>query len=620
MGIEIGKRSLGAFQQALVTTGHNLNNAATEGYSRQTVEIATFDPLYVPQANREEVPGQIGQGSTVTSVKRIRDELLDGRIVAQEADVGYWNTRDRYVAMLEAIYTEPADTSIRTQVDMFWDSWQELSLRPDDLAARQAVIERGNTLVDSIKERYRQLESMRTMVDQDIRTTVEQVNDIVAQIAELNEQIEKAEALGDDPNDLYDRRDLLTERLGALIPITVEGRDPDEFQIHTGGQVVVQGKQARRFSAVGDAANDGLAKVVWADTGSDAVFLGGTLGALVELRDVDIRDEIRTLDTLALTFTDLVNENHRDGYGLNGQTGLDFFQQYPAIDNIAGNYDRDGDGAYDSSYVYRFSGENRLEAQAQVGIAGVITLSGPAGDVQVPYYPTDTVADVVARINNSGAEVTARLDREGKLELRGTTASEKGNPDFVIRRVEDSGEFLAGYAGLLRESGPAGAYDWGGADAVLALRGGGVDYTVAPLSHPSAWVGVSARIANDPSAVAAGFGQNGAPADSGDGSAAIAIASLRNQPVMVGGPRTFDDFFAESVARMGLKGEQAQRNAETQAQIAKDMRDMRSAISGVNIDEELANMIKFQHGYAAAAKFIQHFDQMLDTIINRMGV
>jgi flagellar hook-associated protein 1 FlgK len=110
------------------------------------------------------------------------------------------------------------------------------------------------------------------------------------------------------------------------------------------------------------------------------------------------------------------------------------------------------------------------------------------------------------------------------------------------------------------------------------------------------------------------------PANSGDGSAALAIASLRNTPVMVGKLTSFDQYFADAVAEAGLKGEEAQIALETQELIMKELRDMRDSISGVNIDEELAAMIKFQHGYAASARFIAMFNQMLDTIINRMGV
>ena len=120
--------------------------------------------------------------------------------------------------------------------------------------------------------------------------------------------------------------------------------------------------------------------------------------------------------------------------------------------------------------------------------------------------------------------------------------------------------------------------------------------------------------------MAAGFGENGRAANPGNGDAAMAIASIRNNEVMVGQYRTFDDYFAVSVGRIGLLGEQSQISLETQNQIMKQLHEMRESVSGVSIDEEMSNMIKYQHGYAAAARFMTVVNSMLDTIINRMGV
>jgi flagellar hook-associated protein 1 FlgK len=613
-----------AHETALNVTGHNLTNASTEGYSRQRVEMQAFEPIFLPGLNRAETPGQIGQGVSVERIERVRDALLDRRIVSQAGGEGYWTTRDPYIRMIEQTYLEPGDTSLRAKMDSFWNAWQELSIHPADTAPRTAVVERGKTLVEGIHERYNALRSLADMTENDIRLTVEKVNDLSRQLAGLNNDIQKIKAQGDNPNDLLDRRDLLVDSLSSLINISVDTRDPDEFLVHTGGRVLVQGHIGRQFATERDADNEGYSRIVWADT-ADALEMpagdhSGKLGALVELRDSTIRNEIQTLDNMTMHFAGLVNEVHREAYGANGTTGLDFFVERPFVTNVNGNYDRDGDGAYDSSYVFSMTGEQRLESKAQIGIVGSITISAAGGNRQVDYYPTDTVSDVIARINNAGAEVTARLDREGRLNLKATTSETPANPDFVIRHVEDSGQFLSGYAGLLAGQGAEGAYDWEGPDAVAALRGGTGTYGLAPIAHPSGWIALNEQITRDPLAVAAGFGENGRPANPGNGEAALAIAAIRNNEVMVGQQRTFDDYFADSAGRIGLLGEQAGRALETQNLIMKELRDMRQSISGVNMDEELANMIKYQHGYAAAARFITTVNSMLDTLINRMGV
>ncbi len=621
-GIEMGKRSVVTHAKGLSTVGHNIMNAATEGYSRQRVEMSPFEPIFVPGLNREESAGQMGQGVVATQISRAHDSILEGRIVQQSSGKGYWDVRDSYILMAEQVYNEPSDISVRSLMDKFWESWQELAMHPEDRASRLAVLERGESLMAGIHRRYEGLKEIREMLEQDIQVTVDRVNALSTDIAGLNREILKVEAMGDNPNDLLDRRDLLVRKLADIVDITVDGRDPDEFTVHTGGMHLVQGGVVTKIAAEPDPRNEGYSRVVWDSSGEDFIPRNGRLAALVELRDGDIREEIQNLDTMTVNFVDMVNEVHRAAYGLNGKSGIDFFTEYPFVANANGNYDRNGDGEFDATYLYRINGSNRLDPQQQVGIAGTMTLSGRGEPVEINYSPTDTVEDIVKRINASGSEVVARFDRLSRLTLKGTAAEGIENPDFVIRGVEDSGQFLTGYAGILEASGAEGAYNWEQADAVLALRGGedGADYAVAPLSHPSGWIEINREVKAEPNSIATGFGENGRPANPGDGSAALAVAALRDRDVMVGKLSSFDEYFASAVARIGLKGESAQRALQTEEAIMKDLSDMRESISGVNMDEELANMIKFQHGYAAASRFITAVDEMLDTIINRMGV
>ena len=624
MGLEIGKRGIFAHQQAQHVIGHNLDNIATEGYSRQRIEIAQSEPIYLPGLNRALTPGQIGQGASVERIERIRDELLDKRIVAQASGEGYWTVRDRYIQEMGQFYLETGANSVRSKMDSFWAGWDELSQNASNMESRHVVLQRGKTLIDGIHNHFNNLKRLQTQVDEDVQINVERVNEITRQIAMLNKDITRVKAIGDNPNDLMDRRDLLVDKLSSIIDVTVNQLDHDEFMVHTSGHVLVQGQNARQFDMRKDMDTEGYAHIYWHDTKDQIIFTKGGLGALLELRDVTIEDEIQSLDNMTMNFTDLINEIHSEAYGANGTTGNNFFSEYPFVTNVNGNYDRSGDGVFDSSYIYRINGQNSLESQAQPGFEGVITLSGAEGDINVSYYPTDTVMDIITRINNSGAEVVARLNRDGKFSLKGTPAEmiegRRENPDFVIRHVEDSGHFLVGYAGVLLASGAEGAFSWDRADAVTSLRGGAQDYALAPVAHPSGWIEVNPALLKDPTSVAAGFGYNGRTANPGNGDAAAQIALIRNSPVMVGKLATFDDYFADSVGRIGLLGEQAASALETENKIMKYLTDWRSSISGVNINEELSNMLRYQQGFNAAARFITTVNSMYDTIINRMGV
>lgn len=617
-GIELGKRSIMAHTDAITTAGHNISNANTEGYSRQRVQMKEFDPLYKPDLERLERPGMIGQGIDVQSINRIRDEMLDQRITGLQNQESYWDTRSKYYTMIEQIYNEPDEVSVRSNMDKFWQSWQELSLNPESNAARQAVVTRGESLTDSIKSRWENLMGVGNLLNSDIESTVKQINSYANQIADINAEIVRSRGMGDNPNDLLDRRDLLVDKLSKLANITTDQRDSDEFMVHIDGRVLVQGGIARNFELESVTDNNGYSKLVWNDTKEDAVITGGTLGALIELRDVDIRNEVQSLNTMTMNFADLVNDIHRNAYGANNVTGLDFFTQHSFVENVNGNFDRDGDGNFDHSYIFRFTGTTELNPQEQIGLEGVMTLSGPSGYVYVPYHPTDSVETVINRINDSNGEVKAYLDRNNHLVLKGSTAQNIENPDFVIRHVEDSGFFLSGYSGILSASGEEGAYDYARADAVNALSG--AQFAVSPVLNPAGYIEVNNVIRNDVKSVAAAFKDDSGNVNTGDGRAAVEIASIRNTKVMIGHERTLDDYFAESVTNVGLKGEQAENNFNSQNAIMNDLRSMRDSISGVNIDEELADIIKFQHGYNAAAKFVTVWDSLIDTVINRLGV
>ncbi len=617
-GIELGKRSIMAHTDAITTAGHNISNANTEGYSRQRVQLKEFDPLYKPDLERPERPGMIGQGIDVQSVERVRDEMLDNRITESQHSESYWETRSNYYTMIEQIYNEPDDVSIRSNMDKFWQSWQELSVHPESQAARQAVVSRGDSLVDSITSKWENLMGVGNLLNSDIEATVRQVNDYANQIAAINGEIVRSKAMGDNPNDLLDRRDLLVDKLSKLANISTDRRDADEFMVHLDGNILVQGNIARNFSLETVLDNNGYDKLVWRDTGDDAYVSGGKLGALIELRDSDIRSEIQSLNTMTMNFADLVNDVHRNAYGANNVTGLDFFTQRSFVENVNGNFDRDGDGQLDHSYVFRFTGTTRLNPQEQIGLEGVMTLSGPEGNVKVAYHPTDTVETVINRINDANGEVKAYLDRNNNLVLKGTTAQAIENPDFVIRHVEDSGFFLTGYTGILGASGAAGAYDYAQADAVNALND--AQFAVSPVANPAGYIQINKAIKNDVLSVAAAFKDNAGNVNNGDGRAAVEIAAIRNTKVMIGHERTLDDYFADSVTNVGLKGEQAETNFNSHTAMMNDLRNLRDSISGVNIDEELADIIKFQHGYNAAAKFVTVWDSLLDTVINRLGV
>lgn len=617
-GIELGKRSIMSHTDAITTAGHNIANAATEGYSRQRVHMKESDPLYRPDLTRPERPGCIGQGVDVMSVRRVRNGLLDGKIVRTQHLENYWDTRSNYYTMIEALYKETDEVSIRYNMDKFWEAWQEVSLNPEDVSGRIAVVSRGESLADSVRAKWEGLKGIAKMIDGDIEARVSEINSYVNQISALNAEIVELEALKDNPNDLLDRRDLLVDKLSGIVNITKSERDADEFMVHLDGRILVQGGKNRHYELATRVNDDGYVDVYWKDTGENIGKVSGDLGSLLELRDEDIRKEIQSLDTMVLNFVDSVNDIHKHAYGMNKTTGKDFFVQKPFVENVNGSVDTDGDGELDRTYLFRITGKNTLALKSQIGFEGNLILNASGKDVKVRYEATDTVEDVIAKINNSESEVKAFLDKENKLVLKGMASKNGENEDFVIRRVTDDGFFLTSYAGLLAQNENGGEYVYERADAVTTLAT--TDFSVSPLRNPSGYLSVNEDLINDASSVAVAYPDERGNINAGDGRAAVEIAAIRNTKVMIGEKLTLDDYFAASVANVGLQGERAENSFLSYKSTMDELHSLRQSISGVNIDEELSEILKFQHGYNAAAKFVSVWDEMIDVVINRLKV
>jgi flagellar hook-associated protein 1 FlgK len=195
-------------------------------------------------------------------------------------------------------------------------------------------------------------------------------------------------------------------------------------------------------------------------------------------------------------------------------------------------------------------------------------------------------------------------------------------PGLAISHVEDSGDFLVQYSGILRERGEEGAFDRTSINMASAVS---ENYMVTPFNHPASWIGLDEHVAEEVESIAAATGTDtdgdGIPNVSmgaGNGDNALSIAGLRFEKIMIGGSETLNEYYAALIAGTGLRGESAQSENLNRDLIVENLVNLRKSISGVNIDEELVNLVKYQHGYAAAARFITKVDEMLDLLINRM--
>lgn len=462
-GIEVGRRALQAQQRGLEVTGHNIANANTPGYSRQEVKFAAADPYTVPSGGRPAQPGQIGTGVMETQLIRYRDSFLDRQFRNESASLGYWSTRQGVMDQVEKVFNEPTREGLRVTLDRFWESLQELTNRPDEFANRVTVIERATFLVDQLAHTDRQLEDLQGNLNATIVTKSGELNGLGRQVADLNRQIASALAVGDNPNDLRDRRDTLIDQISRIADVRVaEGRSGNA-DLYIEGVAFVQGETVDEIRAnlVGSSI-----ELRWTSIDAVADITGGEIGALKGLVDDTLAGYRGELLSLGLGLRDALNTKHAEGYDLNDAPGLTLL--------------------------------------------------------------------VGADLQN---------------------------------------------------------------------------------------LAVNPAIAADPSKIAAALkAAAGDPLSKGNGDNARRLANLRYEKLMEGGTATFNESFRSIVAQVGVDGQEAIRRSNNQQLLTESIDGQRLATSGVSLDEEMTKMIQYQQAFNAAARLITAVDEMLDTIINRVGI
>ncbi|SOB91025.1 flagellar hook-associated protein 1 FlgK [Ureibacillus xyleni] len=222
MGLEASKRGLFTQQSALYTTGHNISNANTEGYTRQRVNMSPTQGYPGIGLNTPKTAGHIGTGVQADSVQRIRDEFIDRQYRQETNKLGYWESRTNAITQMEDIMSEPSEYGLNEAFNLFWKSMQDVSTNSEDSASRKVAIQRAEHLADSFNYIDTQLKRIQGNLGNEISVSTTHINSILKQIGEINKQIQAIEPNGYMPNDLYDARDNLVDKLNEYLPVTIE--------------------------------------------------------------------------------------------------------------------------------------------------------------------------------------------------------------------------------------------------------------------------------------------------------------------------------------------------------------------------------------------------------------
>jgi len=662
--LDISKWALFANQLAINVVGHNIANVNTDGYSRQQLMLETNMPTTY-------YPGQLGSGVRANAVKRSYDRFLGVQVTNELQPLGYWDAKNDMLKQVESIFNESSGNSLNQAMNTFWDSWQQLADDPTNDAARTALVGNAQVLASEMNHLHGNLFQLQKDADAQVKYTVGQVNQLSDEIADLNTQIAQAEAGNQDANDYRDQRELKIQDLSKLIDINYFENDKGEVNIFTaGGRTLVQTVFSTHLSVSEDGTNHGFSRVMWEDANGGATDItdalqNGKIKGYLDTRDEGIPDILADLDRVAAGLVNEVNKLHYFGYGLNGTTNVNFFS--PLTPTFNQDNENNGDAGITGD-IYDFTVLSRDDYQIdfQTGTTYQITnaATGSVEGFQIRSGSNDQIV-----FNDGGGDTTITLtagaytadqlagEIENQLEAhssgnQGYTVSwdaanqhflvtnDAGNANPLVLRWTSAASTAAGTLGFATAAddtlaaGQTATSDnsadhtfqyTSGADVfyggiryrITDGTGGGPaagdQFTMSVTQDTSKFMEVNPDVVQDSNKVAAAQASADLP---GDNRVALDLIALQHGNVMHQGKATIDEFYNGLVGSVGISS-QSSENRMNHYQAMKEQLDYRrDTVSGVSLDEEMINLVKFQQAFSANGKLISAIDEMMKDLLN----
>lgn len=665
--LQTGITGLRASQRALATTSHNISNVNTEGYSRQRVEQETNPPQYHPR-------GAMGTGTHVETVQRLSEETRVEALRRNQAEFERLDTLKEMTGRIDNLVADK-DAGISPALRAFSSAIEEVANDPANTVARQELLTKGQALADRFERIDNRLLELQSDVNKRVRLQAEQVNGLAESIAEVNSAIRKRwHDPQQPPNDLLDQRDQKVRELAELVGVNARVQGDGTVSVAIGnGQPLVNGTQVNDLEVVENAytperpeialeVEDGHRQI------TDAVQ-GGSLGGLLEFRG-GVLDETRSeIGRVANSLAVSLNAQHARGvHYANGrpeQGGALFeraeVQVQAHADNRGGaapevGYDAERIGEleaqgyrlrYDGSQwqlrglgdgevrtlgedieagedgAYRFDGlVLRLPAQAEAGDRFQIQPNREAAQgLEMRLSRPEQVAAAAPAV--SGEALTAK----GQSQNTGSGAigsPEVGDGDGVAAALKDGGalergvelEYAEGEQGqgyfevyVGDESAPRGRLEYAPEDAEAGQR-----YNLSGVEGLGG-LDVSVRLSGSPDP-GDRFQVEGNYEGVGDNANALRMAELMDETVMDGGNSTFQEAYSAMVGEVGGFTQRVQTNRDAQQALLDQAEKQWEEVSGVNLDEEAANMMEYQQAYQAAAQIITTADEIFQQMLS----
>lgn len=558
--LDMAKWAAMAQQANIEVTSHNISNVNTPGYSRQKLLLET-SPTVTTSV------GEMGVGVSAVGIRREYDRFINAQLNFEKQILGNWQAQDYSFQRIEEVVNDSSEYGLSSAMSEFWNAWQAVADNPSGWTERVGLISVAETMAGDFNRMYEELYTIQTDIDSNIKGVVDDINVLVDQIAELNEEILLIEIGEDVANDARDKRGTLLDELAGKVGISYfEDSDGQTTVLLERGSPLVQGSMSWHLAAESDPANNNFYAISWDDGTSTLTDITnsitrGELGGLLEMRDTTVPNYIKKMDRLAAGIVNEVNKLHYYGYGIDGSTENNFFNPLSVSTDIS--EDNTGGASISAGTVY----DNTVLTldEYEIRFTGAATFE--------IYNVTDGTQVMSARINGV-------VDNDGSFAY--TSGS---NIEFEGMR-------------LVITDGATGP-------------GNGDIFTIDSTKDAAKNMSANPVIVNDVNKIAV------SEDSAGDGNLnALAIAALRDGKYMNNNTSSFDSFYNGLIGEVGVGVSNSSRNLAFKEATVDQLSFRRESISGVNLDEEAANLIQFQQAYTAAARVISIVDEMLDELLN----
>jgi len=566
--LNIGTSALITSQGALSTTSHNISNVNTEGYSRQRIEQGTRLPNF-------EGGYYVGSGVEITSVERIFDSFLADQVRTFTSQEQQFDVFATFARQIDDLLGAP-ELSLSSGLESFFDAVQNVADDPTSIPARQVMLTEADTLANRFNTLDAQLDSFNGQINSGLETAVKDVNLLSQGIADLNQAIIQATGGGNGspPNDLLDQRDQLINELSALISVSTLKESNGAISIFVGtGQTLVIGNSAIKLAIAENPDDATLNEIVYGPSRItiSEQLTGGTIGGLLSARQSVLAPAREEIDALATEMINVINAQHTVGITLDGNAGANFFEP--------------GDSLGDAGSIR-------------------LAITNPR-DIAVAFPVTTATS-----ISNTG---TARLDVNGidGSAVNFDPTSILALPGLTFTYNESAGTYDLTYAGEAASIAYNPLTDSGRTIDLSSLT-----FTGGVTSPP-----VTITLSGTPSdtdAFTLSNNTDGGFSAVGDNRNALALAELQVSKILKGGTQSFGDAYGILVANVATRTHQADVSQKTQQGLLDQTSLRYESVSGVNLDEEAANLIKFQQAYQAASQIITVSNTVFDALMRAM--